>query len=107
MAQKSPEQTVGDRFISALMGGILAFGTMLVVWFVIMYLGGRAGQDVSFPFYWVWIVAGLAAVVGFAAGPERLMDGFASLWGGFGELLFWPWRADDEEILRSRRRKSR
>jgi hypothetical protein len=55
----------------------------------------------------VWIVAGLVAAVAFAAGPERMLDGFGSVWGGFGRIVFGRWRADDEDLLKSRRRSSR
>jgi hypothetical protein len=105
MAAKQPQLTASDRLISALMGGILGFGTMLVIWFIVMYVGGRAGRDVSFPFYWVWIAAGLVAAVGFLAGPEKLMDGIGGFWGAFGKLLFW--RAREDSSPASRRRRSR
>ncbi len=49
--------TYGDRLVSALLGGICGFGTMVVIWFVVMYAGGRAGEDVAFDFYWTWVVA--------------------------------------------------
>jgi hypothetical protein len=88
--------------ISGLMGGILAFVTMLVVWFVVLYFGGRTKQDISLPFYVVWIVTGLAATVGFAVGPERLMDGFGGIWGGFGRVFFG--KVEDREVARRRRR---
>ncbi|WP_165227108.1 hypothetical protein [Aquisphaera insulae] len=101
MPPKTPNLTVGDRLISGLMGGILAFGTMLVIWFVVMYAGGRAGQDVTLPFYWVWGVALAAAFVGFVVGPERMMDGFENVW----RLLGRPYRNDDGIPARSRRRR--
>jgi hypothetical protein len=80
--------TFGDRFVTALLGGICSFGTMLVIWFVVMYVGGRAGNDVAFPFYWVWIVSGTVAALAFLAGPERTMDVFEKVWGLIGLVLF-------------------
>ncbi len=83
-----PEPTVGDRLISALMGGILGFGTMLLIWLIVMYVGGRIGQDAAMPFYWNAIVGGLAAMGGFIAGPERMMDAFGKVWKLMGWGLF-------------------
>lgn len=84
--------TFGDRVVTALLGGLAGFGTMILVWLVVMYLGGRRSQDESFPFYWTWIVALAVAAVSFVAGPERTMDAFDTVWGLIGKLF---WRKED------------
>ena len=103
-SNKSEALTLGDRLVTALLGGICAFVTMLVVWFVVIYVGGRTGNDVSLPFYWTWVVglavAGLAAL----AGPERTMDVFEKVWGFFG-FFFFGRRADSD--LRTPRSRPR
>jgi hypothetical protein len=58
------------------------------------------------PFYWVWAGTGLAAAVGFLAGPEQMMDGFESVWKALGSLMFW--RVDrQEDSLCSRKSRGR
>jgi hypothetical protein len=42
----------GDRLVTALVAGVCGFGTMLVVWLLVMFVGGRCGEDLGFPFYW-------------------------------------------------------
>jgi hypothetical protein len=100
MPKPPPPPTLGDRLISALMGGILAFGTMLVVWFIVMYAGGRSGQDVMLPFSFVWGTALAASAIGFAVGPEPMMDGFEAIWRTLGR----PNHDDDRPSKRPRRR---
>ncbi len=102
---KQPQLTPGDRLISALMAGILGFATMLLIWLVVLYLGGHAGEDVSLPFFWNRIVAGLAAGTGFIVGPERMLDGFGAVWRVIGALSFG--NADDRTAPASRKRKPR
>ena len=100
--------TIADRFVTALLGGICGFCTMVLVWFLVLNLGAHSGEDIAMPFYWVWTGAGLAAVVGFAAGPERMMDGFQSVWKALGSLMFWRVdRRDDSDSLASRKPRRR
>ena len=97
MAVKQPGRrdptTVGDRLISALMGGFCGFGTALIIWLIVLYLGGRHGQDEPLAFEWTWMAGSLAAITGFFAGPERLMDVFERVWRTLGRIhfRFWPW----------------
>ncbi len=86
---KAKGLTIGDRSISALVGGVCGFLTMLLIWLLVMYWGGRFGQDVVMPFYWTWVAGGIAAAVSFAAGPERMMDGFGNLWRAIAWLFYW------------------
>jgi hypothetical protein len=86
---REPELTVGDRLVTGLFGGILGLFTMSLIWFIVLNIGGRGGVDVSMPFYWTWIGAGITAAVGFALGPERLMDGFGAVWNVIG-WVFLP-----------------
>ena len=90
--KKAEPLTFTDRVVTALLGGICSFATMLVVWFVVMYAGGRTGHDVALPFYWNWVVSGTVAALAFVAGPDRTMDAFEKIWGLVGLILFW--RAD-------------
>jgi hypothetical protein len=93
--------TFGDRAVTALLGGICAFGTMLLVWFVVMYGAGRSGQGGEMPFSVVWLVSGVAAGLAFVAGPDRMLDAFGRVWGLFGWLFGMPPRSD----LPTRRRQ--
>jgi len=105
MASRQPQLRLGDRVISAIMAGTLGFGTMLVVWLIVLYLGGRDEEDVSLPFYSNWIVAGLAAGAGFIVGPERMLDGFGAVWRVIGALSFGS--TDDRTPPAPRKRKTR
>ena len=96
--------TFGDRVVTALIGGICGFGTMLVVWFIVMYVGGRRGADITLPFYWTWTVGLAVATLAFLAGPEPTLDAFEQVWGLLGKLLFWR---SDHTDLSSRRGKRR
>jgi hypothetical protein len=108
MAPVRDKMTVGDRLITALMGGVCGFGTLLLVWFLVLNLGAHSGEDLSLPFHWVWAGTALAAVVGFLAGPERMMDGFQSVWKALGSLMFWRVeRQDDSDSLASRKPRRR
>jgi hypothetical protein len=85
--------STGDRLVSALLGGILAFGTMLVIWFLVLYAGGRTRQDVELPFYWTYVASGIVGVIGFFLGPERMLVVLATVWDMLGRLMFWRrWR---------------
>lgn len=98
-----PPLTLGDRVITALLGGICGFATTIVIWFVVMYVGGRRGEDVSFPFYWTFIVGGVTASLAFVAGPERTMDAFEGIWGFIGGF-FWTKDDSDRPARRDNRR---
>lgn len=96
--------TIGDRFVTALLGGICGFGTALVFYFLAMYGAGRRGQDVAIPFSWTWIFAGGVSAVAFLAGPERTMDAFEQIWALVGTILFR--RAPGSDVSgRPRKRK--
>jgi len=81
--------TAGDRLVSALPGGLCGFGTMLLIWFVVMDVGVRTQQDVGLPFDWTFVGAGAVGAVGFLAGPERMLDVLEKVWGTIGVFLFW------------------
>ena len=106
MATARDKLTIGDRLITALMGGICGFATMLIVWFLVLNLGAHSGEDLSLPFHWVWTGTALAAVVGFLAGPERMMDGFQTAWRALGSIMFGRVdRQDDSLSSRKPRRR--
>jgi hypothetical protein len=85
---RNHELTLGDRVISALLGGLCGFSTMLLIWFLVLNLGGRRGDDIALPFFWTWIAGGVAGAAGFLAGPERMMDGFGKVWRVIGWMLW-------------------
>ncbi len=105
MPPRQPKLTTGDRLVTALLAGIFGFGTMVVIWFLVLNLGAHAAEDLWFPFSWTWIAGGLAAALGFALGPERMVDGFGGVWRALGGIMFW--RVRDEPTTRSPRRRSR
>ena len=105
MPPKQPKLTFGDRVVTALLAGIFGFGTMAVIWFLVLNLGAHSGEDLWFPFSWAWIAGGLTAAVGFVVGPERMVDGFEGTWRALGKLIFW--RVRDDAVARPRRRKPR
>ena len=72
--------SLGDRAISGLMGGTLAFATMFVVWLTILSLFPNREAGPRLPFNWTWIGGLVGALAGIWTGPERLMDGFQSIW---------------------------
>ena len=82
-----PELTVGDRFITAMMGFLCAFLTMCLVWLVALRFI-YAGPEAPLPFYWTWMVGLLAGAASFAAGPERTMDVFGKVWRVIGAIFF-------------------
>ena len=63
MPSKQPKLTLGDRAVTALLAGIFGFGTMAVIWFLVLNLGAHSGEDLWFPFSWAWIAGGLVAAV--------------------------------------------
>jgi hypothetical protein len=105
MPPKQPRLTIGDRAVSALLAGIFGFGTMAVIWFLVLNLGAHTGVDLWFPFSWAWIAGGLTAALGFVVGPERMVDGFEGTWRALAKLCFRG--VDDQTVTRSRRRRSR
>jgi hypothetical protein len=105
MPPKQQKLSVGDRAVTALLAGVFGFGTMVLIWFLVLNLGAHADEDLFFPFFWTWIAGGLAAAVGFAVGPERMVDGFEGVWSALGKLMFWQIR--DEPTARSPRRRAR
>jgi hypothetical protein len=105
MAPKQPNLTLGDRLIAALLAGVFGFLTMSLIWFLVLNFGAHSGEDISLPFSWTWIVSGMAAVLGFAVGPERMVDGFSGVWHALGRLMFW--RVQDQPLPKSRKHKSR
>ena len=104
VAPRKPQYTAADRLISALMAGILGFATMLVIWLIVLYLGGQAGEDVEIPFFWNWIVAGIAGVTGFLVGPERMLDGFGVVWRVIGAI---SWGKPEDHIPPASRKRKR
>ncbi|MHB1555940.1 MAG: hypothetical protein ACYC61_00535 [Isosphaeraceae bacterium] len=85
--KNEPELTVGDRLVTALMGFVGAFLTMCVVWLIAMRAMPHE-KDPPIPFAATWIVGLVVGVVGFAAGPERMMDGFGAVWASIGRMFF-------------------
>ena len=77
--------SLGDRLISALLGGFCGFATMLLIWLLVVH-PGRDGQAQP-PFSWTWIAGAVAAAAGFLVGPERMMDGLGRVWGAIGGML--------------------
>ena len=61
---------------------------MCLIWLFVMYIGGPHGDDVSMPFYWVWIVTGVTSALAYFAGPERTMDTLGTVWGWIGAIFF-------------------
>ncbi len=108
MPPRQPKQgeplTVGDRVVTALLGGICAFGTMLLIWFLVLYGAGRSGEDVTMPFSVVWLVSGVVAALAFMAGPERMLDAFEMVWGVFGRIFLGKNDRSDFSSRRSKRR---
>lgn len=98
-----PPLAFGDRLVTALLGGICGFATTILIWFVVMYVGGRHGSDVSFPFSWTFIVGGVTASLAFVAGPERTMDTFEGIWRFIGRF-FWTRDDSDRPSRRDKRR---
>jgi hypothetical protein len=86
---REPTLTVGDRLITALMGFVVAFLTMCVIWFLTLRIWFEATDNPP-PFHWTWIVGLMAGAVGFVIGPERMMDGVGTVWRAIGALFFRP-----------------
>jgi hypothetical protein len=105
MPPQQPTLTIGDRLVTALLAGVFGFGTMLVIWFLVLNLGAHSGEDLALPFSWTWIAGGMAATLGFVVGPERMVDGFEGVWRGLGAIMFW--RIRDEPPTRPPRRRPR
>jgi hypothetical protein len=82
-----PNLTIGDRLITALMGFVVAFLTMCVIWFLTLRIWFAATDDAP-PFHWTWIVGLMAGAAGFAVGPERMMDGVGAVWRAIGAVFF-------------------
>lgn len=79
-SRHDPELALGDRLVTAFVGGICTFGTAALLWLIALRETGRMGHDLGIPFYWVWIITGAGALASFAAGPERTMDMFQATW---------------------------
>ena len=77
--------SLGDRLISALLGGLCGFATMLLIWLLVVHPG--LDGEAQPPFSWTWIGGAVAAAAGFVVGPERMMDGFGRVWGAIGAML--------------------
>ncbi len=69
------------------MGFVGAFLTMCVIWLVAMRAMPHE-KDPPIPFLTTWIVGLVVGAVGFAVGPERMMDGFGATWAAIGRLFF-------------------
>jgi hypothetical protein len=87
------------------LAGIFGFGTMLVIWFIVLFLGGRLGKDVSLTFLSNWIIGGISSGAGFILGPDRMLDGFGVVWRTLGVLLFG--KVDDRTPITPPKRKIR
>lgn len=78
--QTQPELSWGDRLICALFGGALGFITGAITYLIVLGFLWRPGAREHLSFYYVWIMAGIAAIFSAAAGPERMMDLFTEVW---------------------------
>ncbi|MHC5539290.1 hypothetical protein ACYOEI_13815 [Singulisphaera rosea] len=89
-SRHDPELTIGDRLVTAFVGGICTFGTAGLFWVILLGRTGRRGQELEIPFHWVGIITGVGALASFAAGPERTMDVFQVTWKKlFGRRRWW------------------
>ena len=95
---RKPKLTIGDRLITALMGFIVAFLTMCLLWLLILRIW-FAAADTPPPFHWTWIAGLVAAAGGFLFGPERMLDGIGAvwraigaIWGSIGDVFYRPGR---------------
>jgi hypothetical protein len=87
---REPKLTIGDRLLTALVGFVLVFLTMCVVWLLMLRIW-FAATDTPLPFHWTWTVGLVAAVVGFMVGPEPMMDGIGAVWSAIA-AVFRPHR---------------
>jgi hypothetical protein len=78
--------SLGDRLISALLGGLCGFATMLLIWLLVVH--PRQDGEAQPPFSWTWIMGAFTAAAGFVVGPERMMDGLGRVWGAIGGPLW-------------------
>ncbi len=85
--RNEPALTVGDRLVTAMMGFLLAFLTMSLVWLVALRFFGD-GPEAPLLFRWCWMVGLVAGAAGYVAGPERMMDAFGTIWRWIGGVLF-------------------
>ena len=69
---RKPKLTIGDRLITALMGFIVAFLTMCLLWLLILRVWFVAA-DTPPPFHWTWMVGLGTGAAGFLIGPERML----------------------------------
>lgn len=83
--KRKPKLTIGDRLITALMGFIVTFLTMCVVWLVILRFWFVAANSPP-PFHWTWIVGLVTAGAGFVTGPEPMLRGIGAVWGTIGAI---------------------
>lgn len=84
--RNEPALTVGDRLVTAMMGFLLAFLTMCLVWLVALRYFGN-GPESPLSFHACWMVGLVAGAAGSIVGPERMMDAFGAVWRTIGGVL--------------------
>lgn len=86
---KDHKLTLGDRLISALLCGLCGFATMVFVWVIGFNSVFVPMNDLVWTLciWTTWTAAGVAAALGFVLRPERVMDGFAKVWGVIDQWL--------------------
>ncbi len=80
---KHHKLSLGDRLISALVCGLWGFATMVFVWVIAFNFVFVPMNDAVWALciWTTWTAGGVAAALGLLLQPERVMDGFAKVWG--------------------------
>jgi hypothetical protein len=79
--RKDEEIGTGDRFVTAVLGALLAFLTGSVIWLIVVSRSARVEREGPIvPFWVVLVFAAFMGLVGFLIGPKRMMDMFERIW---------------------------
>ena len=79
--RKDEEIGIGDRFVTAFVGALLALLTGSLIWFIVVARAARVEREGPIvPFWVVLVFSGFMGLVGFVIGPKLMMDMFERIW---------------------------
>ena len=77
---------IGDRFAASFLLLFASFLTASIVWFLVVFLIGKAGGLFNFPFEYVLYFTGAFTFLAFIS-PNKAIDSMGWIWGKIDSLF--------------------